>query len=84
MGEAMALGLPVIALNWGGPAMLADASNALYVQPGSEEAVVAGIATAMKRLARDGALAESLSVAARAERLFAWRALRQAGSKITS
>lgn len=79
MQEAMARGLPVIALNWGGPGMLADAGSALYVPPGSEEAVVAGIAEAMMRLARDGALAESLSVAARAraERLFTWPAVAQ-------
>lgn len=77
MQEAMAIGLPVIALNWGGPGMLAEADSALYVQPDSEEAVVAGIAGAMTRLARDGALAESLSVAARAraERLFTWPAV---------
>lgn len=72
--EAMALGLPVITLKWGGPAMLAEDDSAIYVAPDSDEAVVAGIAQAMTRLARDGVLAESLSVAARAraERLFTW------------
>lgn len=84
MQEAMALGLPVITLNWGGPAMLAEAGSALYIQPDSEEAAVAGIATAMVRLARDGALAESLSMAARAraERLFTWPAVAQSWQRV--
>lgn len=79
MQEAMALGLPVITLNWGGPAMLADEDSAVYLQPDSEKAVVAGIADAMTQLARDGTMAERLSVAARtrAEKLFTWPAVAQ-------
>ena len=75
--EAMALGLPVITLNWGGPAMLADADSALYIDPVSEAAVVAGIAGAMTRLAQDGDLAERISLAARAraEAAFTWPAV---------
>jgi glycosyltransferase involved in cell wall biosynthesis len=74
MQEAMTLGLPVIALRWGGPAMLADETSALYVSPDSEEQVVADIAQAMVRLANDGALAERISMAARAiaDRRFRW------------
>ena len=77
MQEAMSMGLPVITLKWGGPAMLADDDSALFVLPDSEEAVVVGIAMAMNRLAHDPSLAESLSIKARAraERLFTWDAV---------
>ncbi len=64
--EAMMLGLPVIALRWGGPMMLGDAGTAHMIEVTTEEAVIDGIARAMERLAHDGAHAESLSQAARA------------------
>jgi glycosyltransferase involved in cell wall biosynthesis len=89
MQEAMTLGLPVIALRWGGPGMLADDDSALYIEPGNENQVVADIARAMDRLALDGALAERVSLSARAiaDRRFRWRdvvASWQAGYKDTT
>jgi glycosyltransferase involved in cell wall biosynthesis len=83
MQEAMAMGLPVITLKWGGPAMLADDDSTLFVMPDSEEAVVAGIAMAMNRLAQDPSLAESLSIKARAraEQLFTWDAVAESWQK---
>lgn len=64
--EAMALGLPVIALDWGGPAALLHPDRGMLVPPTDEAGVVAGLAAAMGRLAVDGALADALSIRARA------------------
>ena len=74
MQEAMMMGIPVITLRWGGPAHLGDASSAIYVEPDSETAVVAGLAQAMDRLAADGAFADDLSARAReiAEARYGW------------
>ena len=68
------LGLPVITLDWGGPAMLADDDSAIYIKPDSQEHVVTGLARAMDRLATDADLAEAISVRARAsaEQHFPW------------
>lgn len=77
MQEAMAAGLPVVALRWGGPGMLADQTSAIFVLPENEEQVVSEIAAALDRLSQDGSFAEaiSLSARARAERLFRWRSV---------
>lgn len=74
MQEAMMIGLPVITLRWGGPAMLADDASAEYIDPVDEEQVAAEIALRMERLAEDAKRAEALSVAARrrAEERFVW------------
>lgn len=74
MQEAMMIGLPVITLRWGGPTGLANDTEALFVDPEDETTVIAGLASAMTRLASDDALAESLSTAARtrAQRDFTW------------
>lgn len=79
MQEAMAIGLPVIGLRWGGPAMLADDASAIYITPQDEAQVVADIARAMDRLAMDGAFADGIAARARAtaERSFTWDAVAQ-------
>lgn len=71
------IGLPVVTLRWGGPIRLADDDSALYVEPKDEAHVVAGIAEAMTRLANDPALAEEISLKARAiaEERFPWDAV---------
>jgi len=58
--EAMALGKPVIATNWGGPADYVDASCGVLVTPSSKSGFVDGLAEAMVRLARSPELRESL------------------------
>lgn len=76
--EAMMIGLPIVALNWGGPAALLDAQTGILLEPDGEQGVVQGLADALRRLAVDPALAERLSLAARAkaEHLgFSWDAL---------
>lgn len=72
--EAMALGLPVIATDWGGPADYLDASCGVLVAPASPAALVDGFARAMLRLARDPALRRAMGQAGRAkvQRQFDW------------
>ncbi len=69
------LGLPVIATRWGGPAMLADDTSAVYVDPVSEDHMIRELARAMDRLAADPDHAERLSRNARAiaEKNFPWK-----------
>lgn len=77
MQEAMMLGLPVVALRWGGPAELARDGEAINIDPTSATAVITGLAQAMERLAGDGDQADAISRAARqrAEADYAWSAV---------
>jgi glycosyltransferase involved in cell wall biosynthesis len=50
--EAMAMGLPVIASNWGGPADYVDSSCGILIDPTSKEAFVQGFTQAMLKLAQ--------------------------------
>lgn len=71
--EAMALGLPPVCLDWGGPQLLVeDGESGFLVRPDSLEAITRGIADRMDRLAQDPALAERMSDAAR-RRAADWR-----------
>ena len=63
--EAMVMGLPVIALNWGGPSLLVTAETGILIEPLSEEYIVDKLAEAMDSLAEDGDLAERMSSAGR-------------------
>ena len=63
--EAMVLGLPVIALNWGGPAALVTPETGVLIEPLGEEQVVRELARAMDLLSQDGEMAERMAVAAR-------------------
>lgn len=65
MMEAMAVGLPVIGINWGGVAQYASADCALLIDPTSEEAVVVGLTTAMRRMVQSPLLRQSMGTAAR-------------------
>jgi glycosyltransferase involved in cell wall biosynthesis len=71
--EAMAAGLPPICLDWGGPQLLVDDGvNGFLIEPKSREHITDGIAARLDALAEDAALAESMSIAARAK-AEAWR-----------
>ncbi len=48
--EAMAAAVPVIATRWGGPADYIDSECGLLVEPSSREALVQGLAAAMRKL----------------------------------
>jgi glycosyltransferase involved in cell wall biosynthesis len=73
--EAMAMGKPVIATRWGGPADYLDASCGVLVEPESYAGLVAGFAEAMQRLLDSPSLAKSMGTAGRerAIRDFDWQ-----------
>ena len=75
--EAMMLGLPVLTLRWGGPELLADDDNALFIEPDGEAEVVAALAHGMNRLAGDPDQAARIGAAARARAVaaFGWDAV---------
>lgn len=63
--EAMAIGLPIVATNWMGPAEYLKEGCAILVDPTSEDAMVEGFTEAMQRLAASPDLRRSLGEAAR-------------------
>ena len=63
--EAMCVGLPVVATNWGGPADYVDASCGILVEPASQEGFVLGLKEALVTLAKDAGLRERLGRAGR-------------------
>jgi glycosyltransferase involved in cell wall biosynthesis len=63
--EAMAVGLPVIATRWGGPADYLDDTCGILIEPSSREALVQGLAAAMRGLAESPARRQCLGQAAR-------------------
>lgn len=63
--DAMAIGLPVVACNWMGPAEYLNERCAILVDPDSEQALVDGFTAAMARLADSSELRRSLGEGAR-------------------
>ena len=63
--EAMAKGLPVIAVRWGGPADYLDESVGVLVEPTNSAQMAADFAHAMVQLATDSGLCAQLGQAAR-------------------
>ncbi len=64
--EAMALGLPTICLDWGGPQLLVDHGITGYlIEPKSKEFIIDMMASYLDELAINGELAEKMSLAAR-------------------
>ena len=61
--EAMALGMPCICTHWGGPGWYVDNTTGIRVKPDSPQSFVEGLAAAMKRLATDPALRETMAAA---------------------
>ena len=61
--EAMSLGLPVIASDWGGPADYLDAGTGILVPPAPRETFAMRLAEAIARLAADPALRTRLGAA---------------------
>lgn len=72
--EAMAVGLPVIATAWGGPADYIDPSCGILVPPDTRESLIDGLSNAMLRLAGDPARRREMGLAGRAkvEREYDW------------
>ena len=65
MLEAMAMGLPVIATKWGGPADYLDENTGILIEPTGRESFINEIAEAMIRLAESPELRAQLGHAAR-------------------
>jgi glycosyltransferase involved in cell wall biosynthesis len=63
--EAMAVGLPVIATNWGGPADYLNSSCGILVEPASKEGFVKGLTDAMLKLTQSPELRQSMGCAGR-------------------
>lgn len=63
--EAMAVGLPVITTNWGGPADYLDSTSGILVEPASKEGFVKGLTDAMLKLAKSPDLRQSMGTAGR-------------------
>jgi glycosyltransferase involved in cell wall biosynthesis len=72
--EAMSLGLPVIASDWGGPADYLDGKSGILVSPVPRESFVARLADAIERLALAPDLAREMGEAgaARVRKDFGW------------
>jgi glycosyltransferase involved in cell wall biosynthesis len=63
--EAMAMGLPVVATKWGGPADYLDESTGILIEPAGRESFINELAEAMIRLAQSPELRAQLGQAAR-------------------
>ena len=63
--EAMTMGIPVIATNWGGPADYLDESCGILVEPTTPYLFVLDLANAMMKLAKSPELRDSLGKAGR-------------------
>ena len=74
--EAMAMGIPVVATNWGGPADYLDSSCGILVDPSTRDAFIQGLAVAMERLASAPDLRHQMGQAgaARVRQIFDWDA----------
>ena len=74
--ESLAMGVPVICLDWAGPGRIVDESCGYKVPPGTRPRIVAGLAAAMARALADRPRAGVISVAARARATeFRWQAI---------
>jgi len=64
--ESLGVGLPTIALKWGGPQLLIrDGETGFLISPESEKRIIVDIAVSMEALAADGVLANKMSEAGR-------------------
>jgi glycosyltransferase involved in cell wall biosynthesis len=63
--EAMAMGLPVIATKWGGPADYLDKTSGVLIEPIGRERFIVDLAEAMVRLAQSRELCHQLGEAGR-------------------
>jgi glycosyltransferase involved in cell wall biosynthesis len=63
--EAMALGLPVIATNWGGPADYVDATCGILIEPTERDRFIVDLSDAIRALALSPAKRRALGEAGR-------------------
>lgn len=74
--EGMAMRLPVISVNYGGPSEILDRDTGILIDPMNPDYLVSGIASALERLQANPDYARSLGAAARRRVLgeFSWEA----------
>ncbi|MBV8883679.1 MAG: glycosyltransferase family 4 protein [Chroococcidiopsidaceae cyanobacterium CP_BM_RX_35] len=72
--EAMALGLPVIATDWGGPADYVDSANGILIRPTSKPEFMNGLTDAMLKLVQSPDLRQKMGSAGqeRVRQQFDW------------
>lgn len=72
--EAMAAGLPVVCLDYGGPGEMVTSDCGIKIQPISPEQVIKDLAAALSRLAKDRELRDKMGKAAkrRVGELYLW------------
>jgi glycosyltransferase involved in cell wall biosynthesis len=72
--EAMACGIPVVAISWGGPADYIDETCGILIDPSNEESIIKDFVDANRKLASDPTLRARLGLAGRrrVELLFDW------------
>ncbi len=63
--EAMAVGLPIVATNWGGPADYVDSTCGILVEAVSKEGFIKGMSDAMLKLGQSPELRQSMGTAGR-------------------
>ena len=63
--EAMTIGIPVIATNWGGPADYLDESCGILVEPTGRDFFINGLANAMVKMAKSPELRQAMGKAGR-------------------
>ena len=63
--EAMTMGIPVIATNWGGPADYLDESCGILVEPTGRDFFINGLANAMVKMAKSPELRQAMGKAGR-------------------
>jgi glycosyltransferase involved in cell wall biosynthesis len=64
--EAMAMGLPVIATKWGGPAEYLDETSGILIEPSGRGCFIMDLAEAMVRLGRSPEFGHQLGAAGQA------------------
>jgi glycosyltransferase involved in cell wall biosynthesis len=72
--ESLALGVPVICLNWAGPGMIVDELSGIAVTPGNRQQTIEGLANAIRKIAAEKKYGVSRAAACkkRATAQFAW------------
>lgn len=75
--EALCMGLPVICLDWGGPALLTTDETAIRIAPTDEDEIINALARGMNQLAEDPDLARRIAAAGvrHARENFSWSAV---------
>lgn len=75
--EALALGVPVLCMDWGGPGIIVDSASGFAIAPAAEEQVITAMAKVIRRAVEHPEELVEVAQAARvrAREVFAWESL---------